>query len=159
MRQYRAILKDGSGWVYGFYVEPQGMASIVTLGDGAGVYEVIKDTDGQYSGIEDKNGRGICEGDNVKVWLNGWGKTKDEYTGTVIFKAGSFFIDNLIDTVYKHPKCEYRPHNSMLLSQYELYEELSKDYIPNYGEVFAFSENAVFVEVIGTIHDHLLATP
>lgn len=107
----------------------------------------------QFSGICDKNKKEIYEGDIVTLWLDFYG-SKDEYTGTVIFKDGSFFIDDIKDNKYKEPKCAYRPHNSMLLSQYELYEALSKTYVSNYGEVFTFSENATYVEIIGNIHQH-----
>ena len=114
----------------------------------------------QSSGILDKNGVEMYSGDIVTVWLEGWGKVKDKYTGVIIFKSGSCFIDNLIDVEYKEPKCTYLPHNSMLLSQYELYEVLGKDYVSNYGEVFTFSEHAAFVEVIGNTmqHPHLLTS-
>lgn len=106
----------------------------------------------QFSGILDKHGNKVFEGDKVKLFLSGRGKEKDEYSGSIVFKDGAFFIENIYDKQFNYPKCEYLPHNSMLLSQPELYECTGKNYIPNYGEVFSFSENAMYVEVVGNIH-------
>jgi len=166
--KFRGIAKSTGQWVYGsLSVEFEGTHRIEwwvnTLIEPDINYwepmpkceEVIPETVGQYTGLKDKNGVEVYEGDKVNIWLDFHG-TKELYTGTVIFKDGAFFIDNLLDEKYNYPRCEYLPHNSILISQPELYDRKSKDYIPNYGEVFTYSENATYVEVTGTIHDHLL---
>ena len=108
----------------------------------------------QFSGLHDKNGKGIYEGDVVRLWLNdGWG-SKDEYIGKIIFGNGQFMIDSLKGVRYKEPKCQYLPHNCMLLSQPELYEVITKQYISNYGEIYTFSENAMYVEIIGNLYEN-----
>jgi uncharacterized phage protein (TIGR01671 family) len=113
-----------------------------------------KAIDCQFTGLLDKNGKKIFEGDTVKLWLNdGWGG-KDEYIGKIVFTDGQFMIDNLMHSVYKQPKCDYLPHNCMLLSQPELYNVIERKYIANYGEVFAFSKNAMQVEIIGNLYEN-----
>src|SRR5690554_144707 len=92
-------LKHENGWVYGHLVMYGKTPYIV--GDFIGVYvkymvnaiwvEVIPDTVGQFTGIEDRDGKNVYEGDIVKT---------DIGNGVVVFDSGAFLVRNLDDDEY-----------------------------------------------------------
>ena len=106
MRNYlfRGKRIDNGEWVTGFYVHYDDTKDnhkddcdyIVGIhtGEHFPFFEVIPETVGQYTGLTDKNGKKIFEGDIVKgLFVFG------EISSVVIFKYGSFGIEWNIDEI------------------------------------------------------------
>ena len=124
---FRGKRTDNSEWVYGCAAKSGGTFIICDNGltyGGFDVYEVVPETVGQYTGLTDKYGNKIFEGDVFNV------------SG---FVAGDFFRNRLVVEFIKG--CFY----CVFYGKLRMYKELLKD---------VNTDRNFEVEVIGNIHDN-----
>ena len=93
IREYRGKDKLTNEWVYGYIDQVYDTVYIVSHeyntveGDYTKTYEVIPETVGQATGINDNEGTEIFEGDIIKV--------AERYTGVIIYKSGCWYVSSL----------------------------------------------------------------
>lgn len=90
--KFRGKRIDNGEWVYGDLLQPTEIRDIYEVANCESIdgtrYEVIPETIGQYTGLHDKNGKEIYEGDIVKIT-----ESKEIDIGKVIYEYNGFTVD------------------------------------------------------------------
>lgn len=98
--RFKAKRLDGKGWAIGDLLHSYENGAIIVPIEGDGAFSVDSSTVFQFTGLRDKNGKEIWEGDYLTP-------INDSKAMKVIFKEGSFGFDTSYNGMRFHPLAQY----------------------------------------------------